>query len=52
MRPLENPIAPADFPALMWDHWAPCPYNGQPILIRVLGVEGASDHLDTIAASV
>lgn len=32
---LERPMTPDDVsPPITWTHWAPCPTNGQPILMR------------------
>lgn len=30
---LEQPIGDGD--GTSWDYWAPCPNNGQPVLLRV-----------------
>lgn len=32
---LTNPFAPPEAMGLEWTHWAPCPTNGEPILIMV-----------------
>jgi hypothetical protein len=32
-RPLTIPFAPAEAAPLIWTHWAPCPVNGEPILV-------------------
>lgn len=33
-RRLERPIVDADEERTTWTHWAPCPTNGDPILMR------------------
>lgn len=34
-RRMAQPFAPAEAGGLTWTHWAPCPTNGDPILIMV-----------------
>ena len=34
-RRMAQPFAPAEAGGLTWTHWAPCPMNGDPILIMV-----------------
>lgn len=34
-RRMVRPFAPAEAGGLTWTHWAPCPTNGDPILIMV-----------------
>lgn len=33
--PLTRPFAPEEAGGVAWTHWAPCPTNGEPILVRV-----------------
>jgi hypothetical protein len=33
VRPLDRPMAPPEAAPLAWTHWAPCPTNGQPIML-------------------
>lgn len=33
---MAHPFAPAEASGLAWTHWAPCPTNGDPILIMVM----------------
>lgn len=42
---LDRPIAPPET-SIMWSHWAPCPTNGQPIIIAMT----ADDMLTEVLA--
>jgi hypothetical protein len=35
-KPMARPFAPPEAGVLAWTHWAPCPTNGDPILLMVL----------------
>lgn len=34
-KKLSRPFAPREAAPIEWTHWAPCPTNGEPILMRV-----------------
>lgn len=31
--PLDRPMAPKDVTSVVWGFWAPCPTNGQPMML-------------------
>lgn len=33
-REMCRPFAPAEAGGVAWTHWFPCPYNGEPVLVR------------------
>ena len=37
-KPMQKAMAPADAP-VSWTHWAPCPTNGEPIMLSISPVE-------------
>lgn len=34
-RPMAKPFAPPEANGMAWTHWAPCPTNGDPILLSM-----------------
>lgn len=42
---LAHPFAPPEAGGLAWTEWAPCPTNGQPIMIGVVGDPRETDDV-------
>lgn len=52
VRRMARPFSPAEAGGLAWTHWAPCPTNGDPVLVMATANEPLPTYVKPIAMPI